>query len=149
MNKSFLIFTLPIWQTLFCLIFAAMFFSPIESMPILLISSVLYSLWFIYTKLSLALKEREAVNVSRKNDFRRLGFLTTASLFMWFIVLNSVGFLVYNIDPGAQKISFFSSNVDVVNVIIALVFMSIFVYISMLLVYTNLKPKDEIKTITN
>lgn len=148
MKKSFFVFTLPMWQAVICLIFAALFFSPIESMPILLISSVLYSMWFIHTKLSLALKEREASSVSKKNDFRRLSFLTTASLFMWFIVLNSIGFLVYNIDPEAQNISFFSSDVSVVNAAIVVVFLSIYVYIFMLLVYTNLKPKDEIKTTT-
>ncbi len=150
MNKSFFIFTLPVWQTVICLIFAALFFSPIESMPILIVSSVLYSLWFVHTKRSLTLKERDTDDVSKKKNFRKLGFLTIASFFLWFIVLNSVGFLVYKIYPDAQNISFFSSDVSVANAAIVVVFLSIYVYIFMLLVYTNLKPKeDEIKTITN
>lgn len=149
MNKSFLIFTLPLWQTIICLIFAALFFSPIESMPILLISSVLYFVWFVHTKRSLTLKERETSDIPKKNNFRKLGFLTIASFFLWLIVLNSVGFLVYKIYPEAQNISFFSSNVSVTSTLIVVVFLSIYFYIFMLLVYTNLKPKDEIKTITN
>ncbi len=143
MNKSFLIFTLPIWQTLACFIFVALFFSPIESMPILLISSVLYSMWFVYTKRSLTLKEREAKSVSSKNDYRRLAFLTTSSFLLWLFVLNSVGFLVNKINPQAQKITLFAEDANMSLVLLFLVFPLIYILVSMMLVYLNLKPEKK------
>lgn len=148
MRRNFFIFTMPIWQTAICLVFVALFFSPIESIPILLISSVLCSVWFIHTKLSLYKKEREAKSVSSKNDYKRLVFLTTSSFLLWLVVLNSVGFLVKKINPQAQNITLFAEDANMSLVLLFLIFPLIFISTSIMLVYLHLKkPAQNLETI--